>query len=236
MKKKKRLKILLIVLAAVIISVLAFIYVLPKMYLAHKYDTKTSDYKIVDFSPAGFRYDLASGFEWYNPKWELKHDGRDFNVVMLGVRLYDDYQLEDVEKWLIEELQTNIDKNISFVIIGSSLVFGIFDENNDVLGDYKNIVWTRNNIKLLLKSMPHPAICYYYGDNVKLNDEIKDKAKQNLEEIDEIYNDGVSNYVYSNSYLYLEKLKPIRINRDYDRYNPSSYIPDFEENKRQIIQ
>lgn len=126
--------------------------VLPKIYLAHKYHTKITDYKVVEYFPDFLSYDLGGGFylEDGGLIYEYKVNGRQFEVDFFDFQFYDAYQMEDVEKWIVEELQENIDENISFVDIGSGTVYGVYDRDKE---KYQNIVWTRNNIDMLIKGL-----------------------------------------------------------------------------------
>ena len=180
-KKKKALKILIILLTAAIVSTFVFICVLPKIYLAHKYHTKMTDYKVVEFFPDYISYDLGGGLYWEDGGliYEYKINGRQFEVDFFDFQFYDAYQMEDVEKWLVEDFKKNIDRNIDLVGISSGTVYGAFDKDTE---KYKNIVWTRDNINELLKGE-----CFGYIYIKKDNFE-EYLINTNFQEVDDYYN------------------------------------------------
>lgn len=57
MKKTKKIGIVfLIALLLYVIMTILFVSVFPRIYLANKYDTKMSDYKVYDYCPGNFHY------------------------------------------------------------------------------------------------------------------------------------------------------------------------------------
>ena len=59
MKKTKKIGIVfLIALLLYVIMTILFVSVFPRIYLANKYDTKMSDYKVYDYCPGNFHYDI----------------------------------------------------------------------------------------------------------------------------------------------------------------------------------
>ena len=53
----------LILLSLYIIGTILFVSLFPRIYLANKYDTKMSDYKVCDYYPGHFAYDI-NYWEW----------------------------------------------------------------------------------------------------------------------------------------------------------------------------
>ena len=101
--KKKGIKVFGILIFAVVLTTFLYVFVFPKIYLAHKYDTKMSDYKVERFTPGYFMYDIDYwAVKWHNPRWTVKTKKRRFNVINLYAHLYDDYQMEEVENWAVE--------------------------------------------------------------------------------------------------------------------------------------
>ena len=148
--KKKGIKVFGILIFAVVLTTFLYVCVLPKIYLAHKYHTKITDYKVVEYFPDFLSYDLGGGFYWEEGGliYEYKVNGREFEVDFFDFQYYDSYQMEDVEKWLVDEFKKNVDENIDFVDVASTTVYGIFDKDKE---KYKNVVWTRDNIGELIK-------------------------------------------------------------------------------------
>lgn len=158
MKKSKKTiykkigKILLIVLLLYILGTIMFVSVFPRIYLANKYDTKMSDYKVYDYCPGNFHFDIDYwAVVWHDSYlvYEAKDDGRIFNVKFMNFRYYDAYQMKEVSEWITEELQNNVDKNIDMVNIHDTAVYGIYDKEKD---KYKNVVWTKDNVGEIIRT------------------------------------------------------------------------------------
>lgn len=149
---KKIGKILLILLLLYILGTIIFISVFPRIYLSNKYDTKMSDYKVYDYCPGNFHYDIDYwAVVWHDSYlvYEAKDDGRIFNVKFMNFQYYDAYQMKEVSEWITEELQNNVDKNIDMVNIHDTAVYGIYNEEKD---KYKNVVWTKDNVNEIIKA------------------------------------------------------------------------------------
>lgn len=158
MKKSKKTiykkigKILLIVLLLYILGTIMFVSIFPRIYLANKYDTKMSDYKVYDYCPGNFHFDIDYwAVVWHDSYlvYEAKDDGRIFNVKFMNFRYYDAYQMKEVSEWITEELQNNVDKNIDMVNIHDTAVYGIYNEEKD---KYKNVVWTKDNVGEIIRT------------------------------------------------------------------------------------
>lgn len=149
---KKIVKILLILFLIYILGTIMFVSIFPRIYLANKYDTKMSDYKVYDYCPGNFHYDIDYwAVVWHDSYlvYEAKDDGRIFNVKFMNFRYYDAYQMKEVSEWITEELQNNVDKNIDMVNIHDTAVYGIYDEEKD---KYKNVVWTKDNVGEIIRT------------------------------------------------------------------------------------
>ena len=153
MKKTKKIGIVfLIALLLYVIMTILFVSVFPRIYLANKYDTKMSDYKVYDYCPGNFHYDIDYwAVVWHDSYlvYEAKDDGRIFNVKFMNFQYYDAYQMKEVSEWITEELQNNVDKNIDMVNIHDTAVYGIYNEEKD---KYKNVVWTKDNVNEIIKA------------------------------------------------------------------------------------
>ena len=149
---KKVGKILLIVLLLYILGTIMFVSIFPRIYLANKYDTKMSDYKVYDYCPGNFHFDIDYwAVVWHDSYlvYEAKDDGRIFNVKFMNFQYYDAYQMKEVSEWITEELQNNVDENIDMVNIHDTAVYGIYDEEKD---KYKNVVWTKDNVGEIIRT------------------------------------------------------------------------------------
>lgn len=153
MKKTKKIGIVfLIALLLYVIMTILFVSVFPRIYLANKYDTKMSDYKVYDYLPGNFHYDIDYWtVVWHESQlvYKAKGDGRIFKVKFINFRYYDAYQMKEVSEWITEELQNNVDENIDMVNVSDAIVYGIYNKEKD---RYKNVVWTKNNANEIIKA------------------------------------------------------------------------------------
>lgn len=118
-KKRKSIKIIFL---AIILLTLANLFAYPvvavqaKIYLSLKYKESPTKFELVDHNQSYMRSEEYEVF-FMKPKWvdfsfEYKYNDRLFFVNRDKGRFYDDYQLEDIEKWSTEWLQENVDKRI----------------------------------------------------------------------------------------------------------------------------
>ena len=158
MKKNKKIvlkrigMITLILLSLYIIGTILFVSFFPRIYLANKYNTKMSDYKVCDYYPGHFAYDINYwDVVWHDSHlvYETRDDGRIFKVKFMNFQYYDAYQMKEVSEWITEELQNSVDKNIDMVNVSDASVYGIYDKEKD---KYKNVVWTKDNVGEIIRT------------------------------------------------------------------------------------
>lgn len=95
------------------------------LYLADKYDAKISDFEMTDHIHSRFiiedenPYDLKFKPKWKDFAFEFKYKDRKFIVNRYKGKFYDDYQLEDIEKWCSDWLKNNVDDRMFAVAIDS---------------------------------------------------------------------------------------------------------------------
>lgn len=217
MKKAKKIGIVfLIALLLYVIMTILFVSVFPRIYLANKYDTKMSDYKVYDYLPGNFHYDI----DYWTVVWhdsylvyEAKDDGRIFNVKFMNFRYYDAYQMKEVSEWITEELQNNVDENIDMVNIHDTAVYGIYDEEKD---KYKNVVWTKDNVGEIIRTGRIGAVFikiddiqqYLLNDSTEITYYNFGNTNSNLDEyISDIRNKFNDKYKSNYSTLYLHESK-----------------------------
>lgn len=125
MNKTKKKIVIAIAIIVAIIGIGSFSYIqyqnqkqLAVDFLVEKYDFNKTDIEILDFEIEHYyigKQDIF--FDWFyigkaNNKWSIKYKEKQFFVNDIGGKLYDDYQLEDVENWCIEWFRKNIDDRI----------------------------------------------------------------------------------------------------------------------------
>lgn len=217
MKKAKKIGIVfLIALLLYIIMTILFVSVFPRIYLANKYDTKMSDYKVYDYCPGNFHYDIDYWtIVWHDSYlvYEAKDDGRIFNVKFMNFRYYDAYQMKEVSEWITEELQNNVDENIDMVNIHDTAVYGIYNEEKN---KYKNVVWTKDNVGEIIKTGRIGAVFikiddiqqYLLNDSAEITYYNSGNTNSNFDEyISDIRNKFNDKYKSDYSTLYLHEPK-----------------------------
>ncbi|MBR2134124.1 MAG: hypothetical protein IJ851_05370 [Eubacterium sp.] len=238
MEKKK--KVFLIVLATIALSFIMFICVAPKVYLACKYDTKITEYKMKSFTPGFFIYDLNFwSIVWHEPYWKFECQGRTFFVVFTEGELLDDYQLEDVEKMLVEELQENINEHICYVQLSSYHIFGLYNDFdstfNYYFNNYKNVVWTKENVGEIMKEIEHPDVYFYYEDPSS-SEELSIELTNDLKKMDERY-DRFGNFILSNIYVCSSEINLTRgFNDSYVGSSPCCLLTGLDEDEVKQIE
>ena len=209
----------LILLSLYIIGTILFVSFFPRIYLANKYDTKMSDYKVCDYYPGHFAYDINYwDVVWHDSHlvYEAKDDGRIFKVKFINFQYYDAYQMKEVSQWITEELQNNVDKNIDMVNVSDATVYGIYDKEKD---EYKNVVWTKDNVSEIIKAGRISDV-FIKTNNIKqyLN-ETRNENK---------YTDSLYYYDMNDEFKeYMIKLDVILIKK----YNNDSFHINFHQNE-----
>lgn len=128
-KTKKIIIAILIVISCVglykIIDATSYTFVRMKAeaYLCQKYDAKPSEIELVDYKHAKpyWNHDpIISELHWTDFSFEFEYNDKKFFVNRDEGKFYDDYQLEDIEKWCTEWLKENIDEKIIGINIDST--------------------------------------------------------------------------------------------------------------------
>lgn len=132
-KVKKQTKWIKIIFGVVVLLMLANLFAYPvvsaqaKIYLSLKYKDAPSKFELVDHNQAHLRSEEYQVFfmkpVWVDFSFEYKYNDRLFFVNRDKGRFYDDYQLEDIEKWSTEWLQENVDKRIVGIELNSNHIF-----------------------------------------------------------------------------------------------------------------
>lgn len=150
-------------------------------YLSAKYDADESEFILIDYDKAHWflNDDDFPELEYSNYKWEFEYNGREFFVNMDGKEFYDDYQLEDVEKWCVCWLQKNVDKSIWFIGIDSEDLYSYLDvagKNYIVPDDAYSFLCNLNASQQTFISSNIKIYCY----NKNVNDEAEDELITNI--------------------------------------------------------
>ena len=109
-----------------------------KHYLCEKYDTKFSEITWVDYcNPHVAEKDVLLIFnEWYRVgySYEYEYNGVRFVVAKNENGYYDDYQLDEIQRWCTEWLQKNVDSGIKGCFLWTGTLSNYYekkDKDND---------------------------------------------------------------------------------------------------------
>lgn len=166
-KKKKLLIVFLVLIIGLLacLSVPAVRTLQAKYYLSQKYDAKMSEFKVEDYEGGHYTYVDAlfifNDYYWIDFSYEFSYNGRNFVVRKNDNGWYDDYQLEDLEKWSTEWLQANADSNIKGCYFDTKNLLNYYKINN--IG-YSNPIAQEDIKNFLLDYVKYDYIetIYYY--------------------------------------------------------------------------
>ena len=166
-KKKKLLIVFLVLIIGVLacLSVPAVRTLQAKYYLSQKYDAKMSEFKVEDYEGGHYTYVDAlfifNDYYWIDFSYEFSYNGRNFVVRKNDNGWYDDYQLEDLEKWSTEWLQANADSSIKGCYFDTKNLLNYYKINN--IG-YGNPIAQEDIKNFLLDYVKYDYIetIYYY--------------------------------------------------------------------------
>ena len=131
MKMKSKSKVIIIALL-VLLSVIcaykildltnySFVKARAVNYLCDKYEADKDEFELVDYLQSGFHSkpegEWMDFFHWNDFSFEFKYKDKNFFVNRYSGKFYDDYQIEDIEKWCTEWLKQNVDDHIDSISI-----------------------------------------------------------------------------------------------------------------------
>lgn len=126
---------------AIVIYLVVTIFFVPsirgmvlKHYLCEKYDAKFSEITWVDYcNPHVAEKDVLLIFnEWYRVgySYEYEYNGVRFVVAKNENGYYDDYQLDEIQRWCTEWLQENVDSCIKGIYLSTSFLLDYYENKN----------------------------------------------------------------------------------------------------------
>ena len=127
-KNKKWIIIVILILLSVLcacmilnLSSYHFVKARAVNYLCDKYDADKDEFELVDYLHSGFHEEpdgeWVDFINWHDFSFEFKYKNKSFFVNRYNGKFYDDYQIEDIEKWCTEWLKENVDEHIDSVSI-----------------------------------------------------------------------------------------------------------------------
>lgn len=160
-------------------------------YLCQKYDAQPEDFELVDYNQSHIYWEEFFVFlekpVWIDFSFEFEYNDRKFIVNRFEGKFYDDYQLDDIEKWCTEWLKKNVDERIIGLQLDSFSI-AIYEKNinkNNYILTEQDTEDFLNNYSLNY-TFNTTILIYYYEENVdrtlksKIKKEIRSRAQQEL--------------------------------------------------------
>ena len=194
MKKKKTLIILVIVLLLSLTysllntSSYSFVKARAVNYLCDKYDADKDEFELVDYLHSGFhsKYvgEWVDFFHWNDFSFEFKYKDKNFFVNRYKGKFYDDYQIDDIEKWCTEWLKQNVDEHIDSISIETEDIVRYLN-NSDKSNHY---VFSKGDAreyisKYVLNPEQPKTIYIYYDDKSENIDFVYNNVKSKMDDV-----------------------------------------------------
>ena len=154
-------------------------------YLCRKYDEDASAFEVLDYQQARHTIHETSNFigdlVWIDFTFEIKYNEKTFFVKKYKGKYYDDYQLDDIERWCTDWLKNNISSDILGIKISSNDLISFMISNNK--NNYCLI--DKSDVEKILYSSVHNKVCdstteFYVMNNDNAPAEAKALIRENL--------------------------------------------------------
>ena len=161
-------------------------------YLCQKYDAQPEDFELVDYNQSHIYWEEFFVFlekpVWIDFSFEFEYNDRKFIVNRFEGKFYDDYQLDDIEKWCTEWLQNNVDERIIGLEIDSRNI-AFYQKNANKSNYYilteEDAEEFLNNYSLNYRKK-YAIFIYYHDENIdkfdveEYNEEMGSKLRLKL--------------------------------------------------------
>ena len=152
-------------------------------YLCQKYDEDASAFEVLDYRQAGIGFRdnglIIGNIVWVNFAFEVKYNDKTFFVKKYKGEYYDDYQLEDIEKWCTDWLKDNVDERFTgFNLETDDIIWYLITEKRG-----NKYLITESNAEEILNCVPFREFNRYdYDSTVFYYDGSKESDTDNLDE------------------------------------------------------
>ncbi|MBQ7740495.1 MAG: hypothetical protein IJT65_04605 [Eubacterium sp.] len=180
MSKKKKIIIVLLIIASVlcvykILDLTSYNFVKARAvnYLCDKYDADKNEFELVDYKPSEFY--ISSSGEWAQQlafsdySFEFKYKNKNLFVNRYKGKFYDDYQIDDIEKWCTEWLQQNVDEKIIGISLKSNNI-GFYQKNTKTNNKYILSKKDAEDFVINCYSKKYPNCIFYYDEKIDEKD------------------------------------------------------------------
>ena len=136
MSKKKKIEAFIIIFVFLLVGTVfllnttsySFVKARAVNYLCDKYDANKDEFELVDYKPSkiyiGSSGEIEQHLAFSDFSFEFKYKDKNFFVNRYKGKFYDDYQIDDIEKWCTEWLKENVDENIlGFSLESNNIAF-----------------------------------------------------------------------------------------------------------------
>ena len=146
-------------------SILSYCESTNSFISCEKYNAKPNEFKMKDYNQAHLEW-YDTGVFTQTPKWldfsfEFEYKGRRFIACRNKGAIYDDYQLDDIEKWCTEWLQENVDNRITGVEISTHDILNYLSATKT---GYNHVISKNETYDFLINYKENETKVFYYYD------------------------------------------------------------------------
>ena len=179
MSKKKKIAAFIIIFVFLLVGTVfllnttsySFVKARAVNYLCDKYDAEKDEFDLVDYKPSKIYIDSSGEIEQHlafsDFSFEFKYKDKNFFVNRYKGKLYDDYQIDDIEKWCTDWLKENVDENINGIAFDSISIANCLRRTNMT---NKHVFTEDDAEKFIINCYPkkgYPTYISYHLDNLK---------------------------------------------------------------------
>ncbi len=157
-------------------------------YLCDKYDADKDEFELVDYKPSkiyiGSSGEIEQHLAFSDFSFEFKYKDKNFFVNRYKGKFYDDYQIDDIEKWCTEWLKENVDENINGIAFDSMSIANYLKRTHKS----NMYIITESDTKTFIMNCysknGYPTYISYHLDNFKEDErfEISDSISKEINE------------------------------------------------------
>ncbi len=195
MSKKKKIAVFIIIFVFLLIGTVfllnftnySFVKSRAVNYLCDKYDADKDEFELVDYLHSGFQSkpkgEWVEFFHWNDFSFEFKYNNKNFFVNRFKGKFYDDYQIDDIEKWCTEWLKQNVDEHIDSISIETEDIVHYLNNT----GKSNQYVFSKSDAeeyitKYVLNPEQPKTIYIYYNKKSENMDYVYDNVKRKMDD------------------------------------------------------
>lgn len=196
MSKKKKIAVFIIIFVFLLVGTVfllnftnySFVKSRAVNYLCDKYDADKDEFELVDYLHSGFHEESDGEWvdfiNWHDFSFEFKYKNKSFFVNRYKGEFYDDYQIDDIEKWCTEWLKQNVDEHIDSISIETEDIVHYLNNT----GKSNQYVFSKSDSKEYITKYvlnpEKPKIIYiYYDEKSESISDVYDNIKSKMDNL-----------------------------------------------------